>query len=540
MSEAAFGSRRRPTARATRAPATSAGPSGTDRAPAGEAPAAADRPGRATRRTGRAGRRAGRPRRRATAPALTSPKPMPAGDTRWVTQQRPAHERRPGDGARGRRRDDQATATVTTTGTSAAATSAVRQAVLDGVDERGRDEHERAPATVPSTRAVTGSHQTAMTARTATRRATVAPGRRPDPRHAASMARIVLPRARCLDPVCSWRMEGSTPSPLLRSAPPADVGADCTRPAGAPPRARGRTLGGHASADRSADSAAADARDLPMSGMGVATSRKGKRRILDGDAHAGEPTLDAAAGERSVLVRERPQVQALPQALRGPGAARRRVADARGAGRASGGPRTPRPATRSPGTSPASSRPRSSPGCAGPARVAAEILRLAGEMVRPGHHDRRDRRLRPPAARRARRLPVAAELQRLPEERLHVGQRGDLPRHPRHPGAAGRRHPQHRRHVLRRRRPRRHQRHVLRRRRRPDQPPARARHRGVHVARHRGGAARAGRSATSAGPSRTTPRPTATASSGPSSATASASSSTATSRCCTTTTRGRR
>ena len=67
-----------------------------------------------------------------------------------------------------------------------------------------------------------------------------------------------------------------------------------------------------------------------------------------------------------------------------------------------------------------------------------------------------------------------------------------------------------------------------------------ARHRGVHVARHRGRRARAGRSATSGGRSRTTPRPTATASSGPSSATASASSSTATSRCCTTTTRGRR
>ena len=93
----------------------------------------------------------------------------------------------------------------------------------------------------------------------------------------------------------------------------------------------------------------------------------------------------------------------------------------------------------------------------------------------PGHHHRRDRRVRPPAAHRARRLPVAAQLQRLPEERLHVGQRGHLPRHPRLPRAAGRRHPQPRRHVVRRRRARRHQRHVLRRRRRPGQPPARAR-----------------------------------------------------------------
>ena len=84
-----------------------------------------------------------------------------------------------------------------------------------------------------------------------------------------------------------------------------------------------------------------------------------------------------------------------------------------------------------------------------------------------GRHHRGDRRLRPRAVHRARLLSVAAQLQRLPEERLHLGQRGDLPRHPRLAPAAGRRHRQPRRHRLSRRRARRHQRHVLRRRRRP-------------------------------------------------------------------------
>ncbi len=64
--------------------------------------------------------------------------------------------------------------------------------------------------------------------------------------------------------------------------------------------------------------------------------------------------------------------------------------------------------------------------------IAAEVLRLAGEMVAPGHHHRRDRRLRARAVHRARRLPEPAQLQPLPEERVHVGERGHLPRHPRH------------------------------------------------------------------------------------------------------------
>ena len=68
--------------------------------------------------------------------------------------------------------------------------------------------------------------------------------------------------------------------------------------------------------------------------------------------------------------------------------------------------------------------------------------------------------------------PEPAQLQPLPQERVHVGERGHLPRHPRHPRAAGRRHRQPRRHHLHRRGARRHQRHVPRRRRRPREPPS--------------------------------------------------------------------
>ena len=121
--------------------------------------------------------------------------------------------------------------------------------------------------------------------------------------------------------------------------------------------------------------------------------------------------------------------------------------------------------------------------------VAAEILRLAGEAVRPGPDHRRARRLRPRPLHRARRLPVTAQLQRLPQEPVHLGERGHLPRHPRLTGAGRRRHRQPRRHRLHRRGARRHQRHVPRRRRRPGEPPAGQGHRGVHVVRHRGGQA---------------------------------------------------
>ena len=87
-------------------------------------------------------------------------------------------------------------------------------------------------------------------------------------------------------------------------------------------------------------------------------------------------------------------------------------------------------------------------------------------------HDRRDRRLRPRPLRRAGRLSEPAELPRVPEEPVHVGQRGHLPRHPRLAGAARRRHRQPRRHGVHRRRARRHQRDVLRRRRRSESAAA--------------------------------------------------------------------
>ena len=200
------------------------------------------------------------------------------------------------------------------------------------------------------------------------------------------------------------------------------------------------------------------------------------------------------------------------------------------------GRRTPRPASRPAGTSRGSSRPRSSSACAGPARWPPRCCAWPASMVAPGRHHRRDRRLRARPHHRARRLPQPAQLQRLPEERLHVGQRGHLPRHPRRPGAAGRRHRQPRRHRLPRRRARRHQRHVLRRRRRRREPPPGAGHRGVHVA--------AASSAVHAGPAGQRHRPghrgprqaaTTTAWCGRSSATASASSSTPTCRSTTTT-----
>ena len=106
--------------------------------------------------------------------------------------------------------------------------------------------------------------------------------------------------------------------------------------------------------------------------------------------------------------------------------------------------------------------------------------------------------------RRARRLPEPAQLQRLPEERVHLRQRGDLPRHPRRPGPPGRRHRQPRRDGVHRRRARRHQRHVLRRRRRPESRSSCGSPRSACGTASRRWS-RAARSATSAGPSRTTP-----------------------------------
>ena len=104
------------------------------------------------------------------------------------------------------------------------------------------------------------------------------------------------------------------------------------------------------------------------------------------------------------------------------------------------------------------------------------------------------------------RLPEPAQLQRLPEVAVHVGQRGHLPRHPRQPRAAGRRHRQPRRDDLPGRRARRHQRDVAASARSTrshggwSASPASA----SSAASTRSG--RAGRSPTSAGRSRTTPK----------------------------------
>ena len=193
------------------------------------------------------------------------------------------------------------------------------------------------------------------------------------------------------------------------------------------------------------------------------------------------------------------------------------------------------------GTSRASSRPRSSSACA----VAGARRRRDPAPRRrdgaPRHHHRRDRRLRARAAHRARRLPVAAQLQRLPEERVHLGQRGDLPRHPRLAGrcrtatSSTSTSPRTSAACTATPTPRSSSATSTRSSR-----AARARHRGVHVARHRG--RQAGPPAQRHRPGDRGPRQAAPLRrrSGRSSATASASSSTPTSRCCTTTTRGRR
>ena len=63
------------------------------------------------------------------------------------------------------------------------------------------------------------------------------------------------------------------------------------------------------------------------------------------------------------------------------------------------------------------------------------------------YNHRRDRPSGPPPYRLPRRLPVATQLPRLPQVRLHVRQQCGLSRHPRRPAAPGRRHHQHRCHC---------------------------------------------------------------------------------------------
>ena len=100
-------------------------------------------------------------------------------------------------------------------------------------------------------------------------------------------------------------------------------------------------------------------------------------------------------------------------------------------------------------------------------RIARDVLVETGAAVAPGvTTDELDRVAH--EAHIARGVyPSPLGYHGLPEVGVHVGQRGDLPRHPRRPPARRRRHRQRRRHRLRRRRARRHQRDVLRRPRRP-------------------------------------------------------------------------
>ena len=107
-------------------------------------------------------------------------------------------------------------------------------------------------------------------------------------------------------------------------------------------------------------------------------------------------------------------------------------------------------------------RPTSSPiACAPPVTPPREILLELEHAVRGRHHDRRARSHLPRRVHRARRLPEPAALQGLPEVAVHLGERSDLPRHPRRPRVARRRHRQLRRHDLPARCARRLQRHVL-------------------------------------------------------------------------------
>ena len=170
--------------------------------------------------------------------------------------------------------------------------------------------------------------------------------------------------------------------------------------------------------------------------------------------------------------------------------------------------------------------------------VAAEVLRLAGEMVAPGRHHRRDRRLRPPAVHRARRLPEPAQLQPL-SRRACCTSVNEVICH----GIPDPRALQRRRHRATSTSPATSA--ACTATPTPRSSSATSTPRAASscgsprsaCGRASRPSCRAARSATSAGPSRTTPKSTTTAWCGRSSATASASSSTPTCRSCTTTTR---
>ena len=138
------------------------------------------------------------------------------------------------------------------------------------------------------------------------------------------------------------------------------------------------------------------------------------------------------------------------------------------------GPRVD-PATRVRRTRPAPARyhrvrrsrtPTPSSACGSPAGSPPQALAEVGRHIAPGVTTDELDRVGHEFLCRPRRLPLDAGLQGLPEVAVHLGQRGDLPRHPGQHRAARRRHRQHRHHGLHRRRPRRHRCHLPRRRRR--------------------------------------------------------------------------
>ena len=96
-------------------------------------------------------------------------------------------------------------------------------------------------------------------------------------------------------------------------------------------------------------------------------------------------------------------------------------------------------------------------------RAAAEVLASSGRAGAPRRHHRRARRAVAHEACIARGgYPSPLNYRGFPKSHLHLGQRGDLPRHPRQPAAGGRRHRQPRRHRLPRRGARRLPRHLPR------------------------------------------------------------------------------
>ena len=156
---------------------------------------------------------------------------------------------------------------------------------------------------------------------------------------------------------------------------------------------------------------------------------------IDADARRRSTAGDPAPGQRPVLVRERPEVQALPQAQPRaaccPAWSSRRCAPVPPTHRAAALRRHRRACP--PGRAAASRPPDVIERMRGAGRLAAEILRARRRGGAARHHHRRARRLRARAAHRARRLPEPAQLPRLPQEPVHLGQRGHLPRHPRQP-----------------------------------------------------------------------------------------------------------